>query len=254
MQLETLVLEKYDLMSPSDHIIWQYIRHHQEECRTMSLHQLADACQVSHTTVLRFIQLLGMDGYSEFKVFLKWGNQQKQVVDKQSIEKTCFDLIRTVNLIENSDCTELFQHLDQAEHLYAYGSGSVQKSAAKVLKNFFIVEERFVHVIEGREERDMAMRHMKAGDVIFLFSVSGNNASMNAYARALLDQGMYLVSICQDGANELAKLCQFHLPFYTQKMEVGQHGISYYSAAGMFIVAEALTLKYAVYLASKQGG
>ncbi len=249
MRLETLVHEKYDRMSPSDHIIWEYICHHREECRGMSLHQLADACQVSHTTILRFIQLLGMDGFGEFKFFLKWEESRCPIVDERSVEQTCFDLTRTVALIEKRDCTELFQRMDTAANIYAYGSGSVQKSAAKALKCFFIVEEKLINVIEGREEREMAMRQMQPGDVVFLLSVSGNNPSINTYAQKLRELGVYLVSICQDGANELARLCDFQIPFYTQKLQIGRHGMPYYSAAGMFIIAETLSLKYAAYQA-----
>ncbi len=249
MQLETLVQQQYDRMSTSDHMVWQYICHHRKECRSMSLHQLADACQVSHTTVLRFIQLLGMEGFSEFKVFLKWEDRQKPTIDIRQVEKNSYDLTRTVNLIEDMDCGELFRRLDEARHIFAYGTGSVQKSAARVLKNYFIVAEKLIHVFEGKDERDIALRTMRKGDVIFLFSVSGNNAQMNEYAARLREHGLYLVCICQDGANELAKLCDFRIPFFTQKFEVGRHNLPYYSSAGMFVIAETLALKYVVHQA-----
>lgn len=252
MQLETLVQQNYDRMSTSDHMIWQYISHHRQECRTMSLHQLADACQVSHTTVLRFIQLLGMEGFSEFKVFLKWQEQQKAAVDTYTVEQNCFNLTRTISMIEQADCTRLFEAMEQAQRIYAYGSGSVQKAAARMLKNHLIVEEKLLHVIEGREEREMALRTMQPGDVVFLYSVSGNNPQMNEYAAQIKKKGMTLVAICQDGANALAKICDFRLPFYTQKFEIGRYAIPYHSSAGMFVVSEILALKYAVYRAAKE--
>lgn len=252
MQLESLVQQQYDRMSTSDRMIWRYICHHRRECRNMSLHQLADACKVSHTSVLRFIQLLGMEGFSEFKVFLKWEERRKDTFAIQTMEKNCFDLNRTIGLIQYMDCTPLFQKIDKAKNLYAYGSGSVQKSAARMLKNYFIVEDKLIHIIEGREERDMALQTMQPDDVVFLFSVSGNNSQMNTYAARLRQQGLYLVSICQDGANDLAKLCDFSIPFYTQRFEIGRNGLVYYSAAGMFAIAEILLLKYAAYRAGEQ--
>lgn len=249
MHLETLVQQHYDHMSTSDHMIWQYISHHRDECRAMSLHQLADACQVSHTSVLRFIQMLGMDGFSEFKVFLKWEERQKSVMDSYTVEQNCFNLTRTISMIEREDCSALFAAMDRAERIYAYGSGSVQKAAARMLKNYLIVEGRLVDVIEGREERQMALHIMHPGDVAFLYSVSGNNPQMNDYATQMKERGMVLVAICQDGANTLAKICDFRLPFYTQKFEIGRHAIPYHSSAGMFAVSEVLALKYAVYRA-----
>lgn len=252
MQLETLVQQNYDRMSTSDHMIWQYISSHRQECRHMSLHQLADACQVSHTTVLRFIQLLGMEGFGEFKVFLKWEEQRKPVMDTYTIERSSFDLTRTISMIEHADCTQLFEAMEQAQYIYAYGSGSVQKAAARMLKDYLIVEEKLLHVIEGREEREMALRTMQPGDVVFLYSVSGNNPQMNEYAAQIKKKGMTLVAICQDGANALAKICDFRLPFYTQKFEIGRYAIPYHSSAGMFVVSEILALKYAVYRAAKE--
>ncbi len=251
MQLETLVQQNYDRMSTSDHMIWQYISSHRQECRHMSLHQLADACQVSHTTVLRFIQLLGMEGFGEFKVFLKWEEQRKPVMDTYTIERSSFDLTRTISMIEHADCTQLFDAMEKAQRIYAYGSGSVQKAAARMLKNYLIVGEKLVNVIEGREERQMALRTMQPGDVVLLYSVSGNNPQMIEYATQMKERGMILVAICQDGANHLAKLCDFKLPFYTQKFEIGRYTIPYHSAAGMFIISELLALKYVVYCAAK---
>lgn len=251
MQLEMLVRQKYDRMNTSDHMIWQYICHHRQECRSMSLHQLADACQVSHTTVLRFIQLLGMDGFSEFKVFLKWEDQQEDVVDAYMVEQSCFNLNRTISAAEQADCEALFDAMERAKGLYAYGSGSAQKAAARMLKNYLMVEGKLLHVIEGREERQTALHIMQQGDMAFLFSVSGNNPRMNAYAEQLKRRGIVLAAICQENMNELVKICDFKLTFYTQKFEIGRNAIPYHSSSGLFNISEILALKYAVYRAAK---
>lgn len=250
MRLETLVQQKYEQMGVTDHFIWQYVRLHQQECAGMSLHQLSDACQVSHASVLRFIQLLGLDGFKEFKVLLKWELREHPAADTHIVEKVCYDLNRTIILAEKMDCAELFCRLDRAENIYAYGTGSIQKSAARMLKNQLLVEGKLVHVIEGHEERGMALLKMKPGDIIFLLSTSGSNQQMNDYARVLKERGLYLVGICQDGANELSRLCDFTVRFYTQKLDVGRNGIAYYSPSGMFALTEILALRYAAYQAS----
>lgn len=247
MKIEQMIEARYDQMNPSDHLIWKYISHHKEQCMQMTLHQLADACEVSHTTVLRFLQSLGIDGYREFKLLLKLEAQNTVPSDDTVIQKSCFNLNRTVKLIEQTDCSALFEKMDSASNLYIYGSGSVQKSAAKMLKSYFIMAEKVFYVIEGSDERQMALRTVRPGDVIFLISISGNNSQMNAFAKQMKKLGVYVVAICQDGANELATLCDFYLPFYTQKFEIGLHSSPYNSASGMFIVAEILSLKYISY-------
>ena len=244
MNLDDLIQENYDLMNDNDHRIWQYICRHKKECRNLSLHQLADACEVSTTTVLRFLKLIQMDGYSDFKAFLKWDSLNRPAFNQHSIEQNSFNLTRTITSIQQADCSELFRRMDQADRLYAYGSGAVQKSVAKIFKNYLIFAGKLLHVIEGAEERIMAMRQMKEGDVVFLFSLSGNNPVLNDYAQKLRKKGIYLTAICQDGVNDLSKLCHFYLPFFTQKIDVGHPGSAFYSSAGMLPIAETLVLKY----------
>lgn len=252
MQLDDLVQQQYENMGTSDRRIWQYVTRHREQCKKLSLHELADACEVSHTTVLRFLQLLGMDGYGEFKAFLKWSNLNEPVFDQRGVEQNSFNLSRTISSIQQADCTGLFQSMNQAGGLYAYGSGAVQKAAAKVLKDYLILAGRLLHVIEGKEERLMAMRQMQKGDVVILFSLSGNNPVMNEYASELRERGMILVAVCQDGANDLSKICRYYLPFFTQKLDIGCNGMNYHSSAGMFLIAETLMLKYTAYQASQK--
>ena len=246
MRLYDLVQENYDQMNANDHRIWQYICQHKEDCRKMSLHQLADACEVSHTTVLRFLRLIGMEGYNDFKAFLKWDSLNQSAFHKRSIEQNSFNLTRTITAIQQADCSELFDKMEQAGRLYAYGSGAVQKAVAKAFKDYLILVEKLLHVIEGAEERSMAMRQMKEGDIIFLFSLSGNNPVINDYARTLREKGIFLVAICQDGANDLSKLCHFYLPFFTLKIDIGL-GNNFYSSAGMLPIVETLILKYIAY-------
>ncbi len=250
MKLDDLIQENYERMSPNDHRIWQYICQHKAECRTMTLHQLADACEVSHTTVLRFLQLIGMNGYNDFKAFLKWDSLNQPVFNQRSIEENCFNLSRTISSIQQADCSELFYRMDQARGIYAYGSGAIQKSVAKAFKNYLILTGKLLHVIEGHEERIMALEQMQRDDVVFLFSLSGNNPVMNEYAKKLRDKGLFLTAICQDGANDLSKLCHFYLPFFTQKIDIGHDGLSFYSSSGMLPIAEILMLKYTAYQAS----
>ena len=247
MRLDDIVQENYDQMNASDRRVWQYICRHKEDCRQMSLHQLADACEVSHTTVLRFLQLIGMDGYNDFKAFLKWDHLNQPVFSQHSIEQNSFNLTRTITLIQQMDCSELFYRMEQARRLYAYGSGSVQKAVAKIFKNYLIQAEKLLHVLEGADERCMTLFQIQEGDVVFLFSITGNNPVMNDYAKELRNRGAFLAAICQDGANELSKLCHVYLPFFVQKITIGHSEADYYSSAGMLPLVETLVLKYIAY-------
>lgn len=87
MKLETLIDENYEKLNESDLYIWKYILHHKKECQTMSIQELASKCNVSHTTILRFTHKLGLQGYSEMKIHLKWEDKQRNSFDNKEIEK-----------------------------------------------------------------------------------------------------------------------------------------------------------------------
>ena len=254
MRLDDIIQGHYDHMNANDRRIWQYICQHREECRKMSLRQLADMCEVSHSTILRFLQTIGMDGYSDFKAFLKWDSLNQSAFNQHSIEQNSFNLSRTITAIQQADCSELFHQMEQAGRLYAYGSGAVQKNVANAFKNYLMYAEKILHVIEGAEERSMALLQVKEGDVVFLLSITGNNPVMNDYAKELREKGAFLAAICQDEANDLSKLCHFYFPFFTQRMTIGHSGADYYSSAGMLPLVETLVLKYIDYRFHKSNG
>ena len=60
MTLDELVESRYDELNENDLYIWQYIFHHKTECQKMSIQQLAHACNVSHTSIIRFTKKIEM--------------------------------------------------------------------------------------------------------------------------------------------------------------------------------------------------
>ena len=69
--MEELIQKKFDILNENDLQIWAYIVRHKEQCKQISIQQLAVFCHVSHTTILRFAKKLGFSGYSEMRSFLK---------------------------------------------------------------------------------------------------------------------------------------------------------------------------------------
>lgn len=95
MTLEELVNNKLDKLNPTDLIVWRYIYAHKKECCYISIYDIADNCNVSRTTVLRFAKKLGLDGFSDLKMMLKMEISQAR-------EKPSMDIAQaTVNLCKH---------------------------------------------------------------------------------------------------------------------------------------------------------
>ena len=76
MTLHELIEQNYHKLSDNDLHIWQYISANEAACQDMSIDDLADACHISHTTIIRFARKLGLKGFGELKFILRWQNQQ----------------------------------------------------------------------------------------------------------------------------------------------------------------------------------
>jgi RpiR family transcriptional regulator, glv operon transcriptional regulator len=87
MRLEELVNKFHQHLNQTDEMIWKYIYHHKIECRKMSIHQLAAACNVSSTTIVRFAQKLSLDGFSDLKTMLKIEADLISIPEDDAIKK-----------------------------------------------------------------------------------------------------------------------------------------------------------------------
>lgn len=247
MRLETLIDENYEKLNENDFYIWNYILHHKKECQTMSIQELASNCNVSHTTILRFTHKLGLQGYSEMKIHLKWEDKEKNQFDNKEIEKTCQDIQKTMEVMKKRDFYDVFELFENADRIYVYGSGAVQKSAAKELKRNMIFGNKLIYVLEGREETNIILDTLSSKDVFFLLSLSGNNSFMNEFAWKLKEKGIKIISITQVGNNELASISDVSLQFYTHSILRNKNQMELYSTAQFFIINQILLLKYLEY-------
>ena len=71
MRLEEIINKHRENLNDTDMVIWKYILNHRSEARHISIHELARDCAVSSTTIVRFAQKLGFDGFGELKAVLK---------------------------------------------------------------------------------------------------------------------------------------------------------------------------------------
>ena len=152
MRLETLIEQNYHRLNENDLYIWEYIRIHPRECRDISIDALSGACCTSHTTILRFAKKLGLSGFSELKVILKWQEQPGSAFHPDELTRTMQDYQQTMEYLCTVDFSDLFALIQQAGQIYIYGSGSVQQRAARDLKEKFFHSHKLMHIVEGETD------------------------------------------------------------------------------------------------------
>ena len=106
------IVEQNSSLSPKGRILSDYILENPKKVVFMTIKQLASACQVSESTVVRFVGQLGYEGYSEFLQTLRdLVDTEMTVLDRidlSEIEEPKLDRFRRL----------VFEEIDNLKHLY----------------------------------------------------------------------------------------------------------------------------------------
>lgn len=112
MKLEALVSRHYDELNPNDLIIWRYITQNKEQCLNMTIEALAQLCNVSRSTVMRFAQKIGLSGYSELKACLRFELEEDEVpVSRNLVSLICDSNIKAIHHFQSQNYDDICQIL-----------------------------------------------------------------------------------------------------------------------------------------------
>lgn len=248
LNLEELVESHYDALNENDLYIWQYIYHHKRECQKMSIQELAQSCNVSHTSIIRFCKKLGLDGYSELKVHLKWNLEKGFHYEKNTIRDAVKELHETITMMEEKDLDPVLEMIHQAKRVFIYGSGQVQYNAAQELRKDFAYGKKIFFVIDGELEIDTTLRYAnREEDVFILISLSGDSETVVTLAKALKQMRIKNIGIALDNHNLLSKYADQFLGFKATSFDTGFYDKRFTCTGHFYLVISMLFLRYLEY-------
>lgn len=251
MTLDKLVEDNYHQLNENDLYIWQYILHHKRECQRISIKDLARNCNVSHTSILRFTKKLGLEGFSELKVHLKWDLAQKPNFKPRIIDDTYHEFIETMERMKNRDLTNIMEMIEKAERVFVYGTGVVQANMAGELRRVFLYTNKVFHAVGNGTEIDTILNNVTKNDLFIIISLSGDNETAVTLARALRGLHIPRIGIAKVGNTLLSKYCDDMITFRYETFKVGMSDILYGSTAHLFIISDFLFLRYLEYSQEK---
>lgn len=251
MKLEERYNHYQKLMRDSDHIIWQYMMGHREACAAMTIGELAKACAVSKTTVLRFAKKLGFLGYAELKVTLRQETKRSET-KTSNINAVIRGYNDAITRTHRQNYDDLFKAMDEADHLFIYGTGMVQSTVARELTRIFLYAKVLFFEIKGRAETSHVLEGITPRDMVFLVSYSGDSPEALSFAKKLVVRGVPIVSFTTLHENTLAKLSDYNLYIKDPHLVEDTQNSGYSSVTGFFILVEMLFLKYKEYREKKE--
>ena len=251
MRLEELMNQYSDRLSETDLYIWDYVEKHKKQCENMTIEQLAAKCNVSRTTILRFTKKLSLKGFGEFKVHLKMENDDgKQQVSKAV--QVCMSYEAMMQDMIQQDFREIIEAIYQAERVFVYGTGMVQRTVAKEMKRLFYHGRKNFFDFNGGDELKAILKELNGRDLLIIISVSGERTSMLDFVKRAKIKNVPVISMTERLKNPLAELSDYNLYISTTLVEQKLSYVEYKSMTSYFMLIEMLILRYLEYLEGKE--
>lgn len=242
MKLEQLLNERYGQFSGVDRQLANYIVTHQQESRAANCEQLAQACNVSRATLLRFCRKLGLDSFSELKYLLKV-NESEAPSSPSGLDlqfETCHQMI---DEIARRDYREICGLLYRASTIYIYGTGNAQKSEAEEFKRMFLSVGKCVVDLFDMGEISFAKEEFQPDDLFVIISLSGETTAGIEILREIGMTPVQALSITRWDNNTIARSCRYNLYVGTKKTQ-GFRDFSYEMMGTFYVLLDALLVNY----------
>lgn len=255
MKLEALVSKHYDDLNPNDMMIWQYIYQHKEQCVTMPIELLAEACSVSRSTVMRFAQKIGLSGYSELKTVLRWENEEPGTADENLTDLVCDAYVKTIQHLRDQNFDDVCRLLFRAKRIFCYGTGRAQKSVCSEFQRMMLSLNILVLEIGGEGELQKISKMTTPEDVIVIISKSGQSELVKHVMFQLNSRQVPVISLTRYGKNPLAQMSTCNLFVNIEEISLLEN-TNHESMTLMFLILEILFTKFVEYRKKKlaEGG
>lgn len=215
-------LRRHDGQLPTqEQKVADYVKAHLEQISAMTIAELAGQCDVSTPTVIRFCRTLGCDGFREFKLRLAQNlavSQQyltakplpEQVRGDTVIDQILGALYASASAMQQQIDAEAMERakaaLLETRHLLFAGIGGGSSNVAQEAANRFF--RLGIPAVSTSDSYILQMRAatLKAGDVLFLISASGEADAIVGAAEIAGGYGATTICITKPGTR-LADAC-----------------------------------------------
>jgi len=246
MRLEELINENYERLNDNDLQVLKYILNHKETSHRLGINELSDICYVSRSSIHRMTKKLGFRGYSEFRVFLKWEDDQADQPGGKHIDVLERDITVTLKNLASSDFQRISQLLHNADRIFIYGTGTAQITCATEAQRLFAIENRFVTIIHDKVEFESISPGIRENDVVIILSLSGDTPALIPQVKQLTARGIDFISITNLKNNRLAQMSPYNI-YATTTANNSKNGTEIVSFIPFHITIEYMFRKYVEY-------
>ena len=256
-------------LNPALRRIGEYILDHQEQCKTITIKDLAIACEVAESTVTRFVKENGFKNFQELKISLTEFTTSQVHADKQAVDVPIYediaqsdstdDIIEKIfykNIQKMTACRELL-HIPSINQAVDLLSGCAHIIFVCTGSSAVAAEEAVMRFTRAGKNcsfwRDYSLQLMSAAildenDVVIGISDSGKTKSVIEVMTIARASGAKLIAITSDSSSPLAAISDVVLlsPDRISKSPSALHWESTSSKAAQILIIDILYACFAV--------
>ena len=244
-------------LSKTQKRIAEYILAHSREVVYLSISEFAEKCNVGNATIVRFCQLLGMEGYQELKVALAQDvvspietiheavteNDSDIEILNKVFHATLHTIEYTLRIINTKHFERAVEALSKAGRVNIYGSGN-SSAIALDLQHKLMRLGMNATAYSDSHMQCIASTLLKPGDVCVAISHSGSSIDIVDAATLAKDFGATIICMTNIGRSPLSDVADIRLD--TASKETEYHIIALSSRIAQLTIIDSLYTALAV--------
>ena len=217
--MSLLFLDKKVDLNPTEKNIYYYIKSHLNKVVYMRIKELAEANHVSTSTILRFCRKFDCQGFSDFKLRLKYylNDMKYHPSTIQNYDETIYldFLIKSRNQEFKNKLETVAKMLSQAELLFFAGYGTSAIIAEYAATLFSRIHNFSFSIKDPTNYPIYTLPDYFNGKVcLVVFSVSGQNAEVLEIMERFRVHDIQIISITNTSLSKIAHLSDINIPYY----------------------------------------
>lgn len=247
MRFEELMNRYYRTFSENEKYVCRYIMEHKKDCCQKSIDEFAKECHVSKTMLVRFAKKMLLPGFGELKAMIRLETEENLDSQDKLLDTVTGSYHKMIDDFYKRDMTGILEKIRRADRILIYGSGTAQSHVASEFKRIFLPVNKPLFYIYGHDMVTALSKSAKSDDLVFIFSLTGEEKSIISLAEYMRLKQVPSVSVTRMQNNPLASLCEENLYIHSVQIPM-EYGIDYEIVTPYFILIELLFLRYQIYI------
>lgn len=217
------MLEKISMvqqLSDSDEALRTFIFKNPAQIFQLSAREIAAKIPCSSATVTRFVKKCGFLSFRDFQIYIR--NEVENMTGTSMTKRIFLEQIFVDQVFEadiNEQITRVGELFQAADWICCIGMGSSGIMAEYAARKLNMIG--FKALSSNEPYAPFLKREAKEnGNVVLLFSSSGETREMVELAQLLKSYDKTIISVTNSGDNLLAKLSSINLCYYTEKQRL----------------------------------